>query len=175
MKGTFRLRMVGTFLVFGFAVATSLSIILSPRQHLGTKLLSLVVLLLSLFFLLQRDTFLPFLGPSAFPVGLFKQDVAPEGANIKKTIPISAKDGDRVIYWGAMPGDTVIATPWDAYKSFENAGIATVKNGEVTMRFHCPTRYKVPYGKTLDRHVHYRVCCQITGMLGRVETTSVNC
>lgn len=171
----FKIKMIGNFLVLAFAVITSIYTVVASRIQLAPKLFSLLVLVLALFLLFQRDTYLPFLGPAAFPVGLLKEDMVPKGANVEVKIPIEAKDGDRVLYWGAMPGNTVVATPWAAYGKYENSGIATVKDGHVVLRFHCPTKYKVPYGKTLDRHVHYRVCCEPTGMLGRVETTQVNC
>lgn len=170
-----KLRMVGFFVVLAYAVISSLLLILVSKVSLGVKLVCLPVLLLSVFFSFQRDTYLPFLGNAAFPVSLLKADAAPPGANVEVTLPLDAKDGDRVLYWGAMPGNSVVPNPWDAYGQYENAGIATVKGGKVTLRFHCPTKYQVPYGKTLERHVHFRVCCPKTGMLGRVETANVNC
>ncbi len=109
------------------------------------------------------------------PPSALKDTLVPEGADKEVTIPISAPDGTKVIYWGAMPAKTVINTPWAAYGDYPNTGVATVKDGHVTFRFQCPARYNVPSGMTLHRHIHYRTCCEKKAMLSSIETVYVKC
>lgn len=171
----FKIKMITSILVLSFAMVSSLAVILGDSYALSLRFVAMVVFLAATFLMFQRDTHLAFLGPVALPTSILKDNYAPSGANVEVKIPVEGKDGDRVIYWGAKPGNTVIADPMEAYGNFENAGIAVVKNGEAVLKFHCPTKYRVPFGKTLERHVHIRKCCIMTGMLGRVETIQVNC
>lgn len=170
-----KLKMLTGIFVLLFAIIASSLIIFDRRYPLFGKLVAVFALLGALFMITQRDTHLPFLGMTALPPFLLKPDFAPAGANIEAKVRMDGKDGNRIIYWGAKPSKATVPNPWDAYGDYTNAGIATVKNGEVVLRFYCPSKYTVPYGKTLDRHIHFRRCCDITGMLGRVETMNVDC
>lgn len=171
----FKAKMITSILVLSFAMVAALAIIVGKTYSFALRFVALVAFLAATFLMFQRDTHLPFLGPSAFPVSVLKDAHTPPGANVEVKIPIDGNDGDKIIYWGAKPGDGVVANPMEAYGNFENAGIAIVKNKEAVLKFHCPSKYRIPYGKTLDRHVHFRKCCEITGMIGRIETVQVNC
>lgn len=171
-----RINMYFGLFVLAFTIVAATNIVFGRRQGMVTKLVALLAGLAAFFKIMQRDTHLPFLGRAAIPATALKDDFVPAGANVKVEVVLqNAKDGDKVIYWGANPGNEVASSPWKAYGEYENTGIATVKNGRAVLMFMCPTRYTVPFGKTLDRHVHYRLCCEVTGMLGRVETAKVNC
>lgn len=168
-----KLHMLGMFIVLTFTVVSAFVVMLG-KFHPAMKGWAIVSILFALFLFVQRDTYLPFLGHAAVPASLLKEASIPDGANVSVQIPVDAPDGTKLIYWGAKPSDVVYPTPWDAYDSFTNAGVTLVKNGAVTIRFHCPSKYRIPSGRTLNRHVHYRVAGE-NGMVGPVQTKYVNC
>ena len=86
-------------------------------------------------------------------------------------------DGVKVIYWASNSTGKLIDNPQEAYKNFNNAGIALVKEGKATIRIFCPDKYNVQkiMKKTLDKHFHYRVVCNKTGFVGPVQTFFVDC
>jgi hypothetical protein len=95
-------------------------------------------------------------------------------------VKFDAPDGTRIIYWGALASPIpsgVYPNPYTAYGNFSNAGVATIKQGEAVIRFHCPGQYKVGriVERKLKRHIHYRLCCGKAGLLGPVQTLWVNC
>lgn len=171
-----KLSMMANVIVLLFAASAAVRLMFMARTGLVMSLVGLVVFLGALFLLTQRDTYLPFLGRAAFPMTAIVSELVPKNADTTITIEVpSGKPGDRIIYWGARPNQRVMRDPWSAYGNWENTGVAVVdKNGFATLRFHCPGRYNVSWGKTLVKHLHYRVCCQ-QGMLGRVETIEVSC
>jgi hypothetical protein len=140
------------------------------------KVVFFIALLTVLYLGLQRDTYLPFLGETVLPPTLLKADAVPENANTQAVIDIHwAKDGTKVLYWAASPAKEVVSTPQQAYGSFSNAGIATLKDGKAILKFECPSKYNVgAFEKTLNKHVHYRIVKE-NGMLGRVKTAWVEC
>lgn len=139
------------------------------------RFFSLIVLIMTLWISFRRDTYLPFLGPAAFPKSLIPGDFAPVNSNTEITVPFEAADGTRVIYWGALASGEVSPNPKDAYGDYSNAGVATVKDKKALIRFHCPGEYYVPMGRKLKRHIHYRFCCVKSGLLGPVRTIWVKC
>ena len=170
-----RMNILAHVLTLTFVVIMGIYLMVQDRFGFGVKLYALLVTVLALYLLLQRDLYLPFLGASAFPLGVVKSDMAPNGANVSYTLDFDAKDeGKHVIYWGSKPSQNVFPNPWDAYEDFSNAGVATIQNGKATVKFFCPSKYQVPWGKTLDRHIHYRVCCE-KGMMSPVKTKYIKC
>lgn len=115
----------------------------------------------------RRDTFLPFLGEMAFPKGVLKPTV-PEGANGSVKVAIDAPDGTPVVYWGAEPNVKAFPNPVDAYKGYQNAGVALVNKGLVEFRFRYPASYYIPYGSEIKEHVHFRVMKD--GIISNVKT-----
>ena len=168
-----KLRMIGMAIILAFVVASSFILMLG-KYHPVLKGWAFVSLPLALFLFFQRDTYLPFLGQAALPASLLKEVTVPDNANVTVNLPMEAPNGTKVVYWGAMPSEVVYPTPWDAYGAFPNAGVTVVKNGIAVVRFHCPSKYKIPTGRTLNRHIHYRVMGE-NGMLGSVETKYVQC
>jgi hypothetical protein len=170
------LYMLVIFLVLLYAMYCGFMCGMNARESIFMRFVSLVVFVMATFLFLQRDTYLPFLGPAAVPSSLFKGVSVPPGSNVETDVVINAPDGTRVLYWGAEPktGDEVKPDPVTAYGTFKNVGIAVVEKGKVRFRFFCPVKYQVPWGKTLDRHIHYRLVSE-KSMLGRVETVYVNC
>lgn len=170
-----KINMLALVLTLTFVLIMGIYLMVQDRFGFGVKLYALLVTVLALYLLLQRDMYLPFLGASAFPLGVVKNEVSPNGANVSYTLEFDAKDeGKRVIYWGSKPSQQVVPNPWDAYQDFSNAGVSIIQNGKAVVKFFCPSKYQVPWGKTLNRHIHYRVCCE-GGLMGPVKTQFITC
>lgn len=124
----------------------------------------------ALAIMFDRDTYLPFLGPTVIPCASVP-DRTPPGAT--KIVTVSAPPGSKVLFWAAEPemeGLREIQTWKEAYAGYENAGVATAdNNGHATLRVREPQGYVVPFKGRLDPHIHFRIC-ESSGMLGRVKT-----
>jgi uncharacterized membrane protein YuzA (DUF378 family) len=140
---------------------------------LGTLLYGLIGLS-ALLIMFDRDTYLPFLGPTVMPCGAL-QDREPPGAT--KEIRVSVVPHRKIIYWAAEPANENLKTisSWqEAYQKYENAGVTTSDGtGQATLRIRAPRSYQVPTGGVLDPHIHYRVC-EEAGWMGRIYTVPVN-
>lgn len=120
----------------------------------------------ALLHIFSRNYYLPFLGDTAFPCGSMVEKV-PVNANTQVKIQVAPKT--NVIYWATETHDDVVQNPWLAYDEFSNAGVVRSDvNGVAVLKFRKPSGYKVG-SKTLEPHVHYRVC-QHPGMLGAIQT-----
>ena len=118
----------------------------------------------------RRDTYLPFLGDTVVPTGLL-QESSPSDATWKVTVATNMPN-KKILYWASEP-DGSKKTPWGAYKSYANSGVAMSNDkGVVEMTVRKPIGYYTPWGKWLKPHIHYRVQ-KTNGMLGRVETVFV--
>lgn len=120
--------------------------------------------------MLQRTTYLPFLGPTVLPGSVLLSRRTPKNATVIVDIPSSAS---KIVYWASEPCSNVKPTPWAAYKDFDNSGVVDVENGVAEVHLRCPGRY-VAKGKVLPRHVHYREVVG-DGMMGPVKTVGVIC
>lgn len=123
-----------------------------------------------LYFILQRDYYLPFLGESVMPCAVL-QDRTPSGADREVTVQVPP--GSKVLYWAAEPSneDLKQINDWKmAYDKFENVGVTTADDsGVATLRVRTPQPYTVPFKGRIESHIHYRIC-QPQGMIGRVNT-----
>jgi hypothetical protein len=127
----------------------------------------------ALFLLMQKTTYLPFLGETILPPSVLKL-AAPTEATFDVTVKVPGR-ATHVIYWAAGPATTIIPNPTDAYAGFTNAGVVPVINGTATLPVMCPAAYKVPMKSTpLDKHVHYRAVFP-EGILGDVNTENILC
>jgi len=158
--------------------ATVVLAALGPRLLLApwAKAVTLAALVAVLLAAPSKATWLPFLGPAAFPASLLAAGAAPEGATLSLRVP--APPGTRAVaYWAAGDaGAGGAATPWLAYADFSNAGVALPgADGRATLRLRCPGTYAVP-GRPgrLPRHVHYRTL-DARGMASEVHTARVAC
>lgn len=177
-----RLRMGAQLLVLLFAIFASVRALLTPEAGAMGRAVAALALAAALGLMLSRDTYLPFLGLSALPPAALVSERVPEKADIEIALALpEVAEGSRVIYWGAGPETApgaVVADPWTAYADYANTGVAVVRDGLAKLRFQCPSQYKVGgrfLKRTLERHLHYRVCCAKTGLLGPVETKYVTC
>jgi uncharacterized membrane protein YuzA (DUF378 family) len=144
----------------------------------GEGLLSSVIFTLigfaGLYFLLQRDYYLPFLGETVMPCSVL-EDRTPPGAD--REVAIKVAPGAKVLYWAAEPSneDLKNINDWkDAYAKFDNVGVTTADDaGNVVLKVRTPQPYTVPFKGRIEPHVHYRVC-EPRGMIGRVNTVFVS-
>jgi uncharacterized membrane protein YuzA (DUF378 family) len=132
----------------------------------------MLVALSAVFLLFRRDTYLPFLGKSAFPCGALAEKI-PDKADTTVQVQ-NVKPGSNVVFWAAEPSDKVINHPLQAYDRWANSGVTrSDEAGVATLHVRRPGQYKVPpFGRTLPIHVHYRVCYK-NGMLGPVKTVII--
>jgi uncharacterized membrane protein YuzA (DUF378 family) len=141
------------------------------RKLLGRAVL-IVIGLAAVAVLFDRDTYLPFLGPTLVPCSVLK-DRTPSGAT--RSVQVTVRPGAKVLYWAAEPTgaseDLKKMNDWKrAYANYENAGVATAnEQGIATLRVREPQPYWVPMKGALQHHVHYRVCGE-AGWMERVQT-----
>lgn len=161
-----RARMVASFLVVASAVAHALA---PSVKIFGRRTLALAGAIAAVGLAAQRDFWLGFLGPAAFPAKVLAESVPRDAtATVRVDVPRGA---DTVVYWAA--GADSATGPRAAYASGTNAGVARAAQGKAVLRVRCPGRYAV-LGRPLDAHVHYRVVAS-NGMLGPVRTARVEC
>jgi len=134
------------------------------------KIIYIIVALAAVKMMFNRNTWLPFLGFSAFP----SQSFVPNKKNSMgdTIIKVNVKPNTRIAYWAALPKQTQ-ETPYvdDAYGKFENSGVVMSDNNGVAELLILPgSEYTIPSGKVIDRHIHYRELDLPAGMMGRIET-----
>jgi uncharacterized membrane protein YuzA (DUF378 family) len=145
------------------------------RAIFGAGLISdciyILVGLAAVTIMCDRDTYLPFLGPTVVPCSVL-QDRVPPGAT--KEVKIIVKPNAKVIYWAAEPANEKLkdVQSWkDAYQHFENAGVVTAtQEGVAILKVRPPQAYNVPIRGKLEHHVHYRLCDE-DGWMSHVYTT----
>ena len=127
----------------------------------------------TLYVMFDRDTYLPFLGPTHAPCGALEPRT-PTGANREIALTITPRT--KVLYWAsepAMEGLKNIPSWRGAYLGYDNTGIAVSDDtGRVVLRVRTPQQYRVPLHGLLEPHVHYRIC-EESGWMGRVMTVPV--
>lgn len=117
----------------------------------------------TLWLMTCRTTWLPFLGPSAFPIGILKPR-APHGHTVTASVT-APHDAIKAVFWASEKHST---NPFDAYGAYTNAGVAEVVDGTAILRVRKPFPYEV-HGKTIAPHIHYRWVSK-TGMLSGIRT-----
>jgi len=157
-----------------FALYEAIVIIMNDKlNNISLKVFAVIIILSVMYIGMQRNVYLPFLGPSVLPASLLKSDFALNNASRYYKVPMKDKDGLKVVYWASKPSDKIISNPWKAYEDFENAGISTIQRGHAMMYVDCPSSYRVR-GRVLSPHIHYRIVYP-NGILGEVKTVFVNC
>jgi uncharacterized membrane protein YuzA (DUF378 family) len=149
-----------------------------PNKHrILLRIIYIICGLASVYLLVFSSsyTFLPFLNKTVLPPSLL---LLSEQANTNAKIRVHAPGAIKVAYWAAQQDvKKIIDDPYKAYGTYENVGVAAVKDEYALLKLKCPSKYKV--GKTkveLPRHVHYRMI-YANGVLSEVKTVSVekNC
>lgn len=129
-----------------------------------------IIAMSGLILMVQTTTWLPFLGPCAFPTkGLINNKVNSLGTKI---IKVNVKPNTRVAYWASLPiVDNVVPDVEDAYSDFSNSGVVTSdSNGVAELSIAPGSPYIVPFGKKISKHVHYRELDARLGMMGELKT-----
>jgi hypothetical protein len=170
----FKLEIITHVLVLLYAVYFSFKHMMADNDKIIKKMFAFFVFISCIWLISRRDTYLPFLGYAVLPPSAIKDSVVIENANVEVKVPIDAKDGTRIIFWGAKPSNEVKPNPAAAYNDYSNLGITKVLNGEAVIRFNCPSRYKVGPGYRLDRHIHYRLVLD-NGLMSPIQTKKVTC
>lgn len=125
----------------------------------------------AVYFLTSRDFYLPFLGETVFPCEPLAERI-PDDADTSITIKVTPNS--NVVYWASESGkDDIVDNPWLAYSKYTNSGvIRSNDDGSVTLKVRKPAPYKIPSGRVLPPHIHYRVC-KPKGLLSRIETVNL--
>ena len=134
------------------------------------RVLYVVIGLSALAIAFDRDTYLPFLGPTVVPCALIPETI-PKGADT--TIEVVVAPGAKVLYWAAEPSTDGLKkiTDWrGAYLEYMNAGATKAdSDGTAVLLVRNPQPYTVPWKGRLEPHVHFRVCGE-NGLMGRIQT-----
>ena len=138
------------------------------------RILYIIVGIGSIFFLFQRDVYLPFLGETLLPDTALVERT-PQNAN--EQVTVKTRPGGKVLYWAAEPNPNQghDVPSWnEAYDTYQNSGVAVAgSDGVAILRIRGPPQsYKVPMKGELQPHVHFRVS-NGNGFFGRVQTLFV--
>lgn len=135
------------------------------------RLISLLIGVSALFFIFNRDYYLPFLGHAVIPIGPKKPSEKLNKIRLSNLPPKTT-----VIAWGSQNSNKIYDNPFDAYGSYANTDIVqTNDKGEVIVELPCPSEYYVnKFGimkQKLDRHIHYRYeLPKYKGLFSRIYT-----
>lgn len=142
--------------------------------------LHLIMAIVVIYYLFNRDFYLPFLGETVIPI----KDIN----NIARSDDIlnfkiqNLPPNKRMIYWASKSSNEVIENPIEAYKGYTNSGITkTDSNGNASIEISCPSDYYVKSfgmgtGKKIRQHIHYRIeSDKFPGMFSSVKTHYVKC
>lgn len=138
--------------------------------------LHLIMAIVVIYYLFNRDFYLPFLGETVIPVKNIN-NIEDGVLNFKiQNLP----PNKRIIYWASKSSNQVIGNPIDAYKGYTNSGITkTDSNGNAMIEISCPSDYVVQsFGmdKKIRQHIHYRIeSDKFPGLFSSVKTHYVKC
>ncbi len=139
-------------------------------KSIATRVVYCLVGLSALTIMFHRDTYLPFLGETAFPCSVIPEQI-PEGADSQ--VQVKVNPGAKVVYWAAEPDTEGMKKLQDwrkAYLKFMNVGVVKAdQHGVATLMVRNPQPYTVPWMGRLEPHVHFRECGE-NGMMGRINT-----
>ena len=132
---------------------------------------------IALYYLFNRDFYLPFLGPAVIPIAKKDQQWQENMINVNLN---NLPPNTNVIYWASQKSEGTFTDPIIAYKDYSNSGIATSDQlGNVNIKIVCPSPYYVSkFGikkKLLNRHVHYRYeLPDYKGIYSSVQTKNID-
>lgn len=143
-----------------------------------SNLFNIGIAIVALYYLFNRDFYLPFLGPTVIPVVKSSQDTEKEdmiSVELNNLPP-----NTNVIYWASLKSEKAFEDPILAYRDYSNSGIArSDKTGNATLKIICPAPYYIiKFGikeKLLQRHIHYRYeLPNYRGIYSRVYTKYID-
>ena len=127
-----------------------------------------ILIALAAFKLMNRDTYLPFLGKTVMPTAVIPLK---ENKNQQDTITIKVQPNSKVIYWAAKKLNNDNHIVWDAYDDYSNSGVVmSDSSGVAKLKLQKGSGYLVPWGnKKIPPHLHYRYELK-PGKFSRIET-----
>ena len=134
------------------------------------KVLSILIVIAALVLMMDKKTWLPFLGETVLPGSLIplKQGVG------NTIVDVTVAPNTRVAYWASIDNgmkDAALPKVKDAYADYSNSGVVmSDSNGNAKLRLDAGTAYIVPRNAVIKRHVHYRELDKEYGMVGPVRT-----
>jgi uncharacterized membrane protein YuzA (DUF378 family) len=139
-----------------FVAALNINLFSFIQNEFIVRIISLLIGLSALYFLFNRDYYLPFLGPAVIPVGTKKPT-----ENLTKIALTGLPPKTTIMAWGSQNGKDTFDNPFDAYGSYANTELTkSDENGNAIVQLSCPSEYYVnKFGimkQKLDRHIHYR-------------------
>jgi len=150
----------------------------SGSNELVERIIYIIVALSTVYIMLHRKTYLPFLDITIVPVSKFLSESKQKDFELE--IVIDANGGEKVIYWAANKSELSekenikVSDHNKGYGNFENSGVSIVdKDGKAKLYVKCPQQYYVKFNKILPKHVHYRIVTK--GKLGEVKTINLSC
>ena len=152
-------------------VLQSILVVFSKKYAWWLKLNALIWMGIVVYLGLNRTIFLPFLGPTVFPYTVLKA-MQPIKANNAMRLSVD-ESAMYAVYWAAAETG-LSGSPKQAYKNYENAGVAVVREGVAELSLACPVAYSVPIKGELPKHVHYRLVYR-DGWMGPVENVPITC
>lgn len=130
------------------------------------KAIYILVALCGISLAYRRTTWLPFLGKTILPGNLVTKQT-PAKAN--KKILIKVRPNAKVAYWAATGKDKKDQGVFDAYNNHSNSGVVIADNkGNAELPIIEGEGYRIPTGKRIPRHIHYRIIGN--SMMDRVRT-----
>jgi hypothetical protein len=121
----------------------------------------------TIIFLMNKHSWLPFLGSSVLPNELVPLKTI--DGNTKITISVSPNT--KVAYWSAKPTEKQLPNVQEAYDDYSNSGVViSDADGKAVLIFNKGSGYTVPSGRFIESHVHYRELGNEWGMMGPVQT-----
>ncbi len=154
---------------FGYNIVKMLSDFINKQFNSSIPIDNIIYLIVGVCGLMlatRRNSWLPFLGKTVLPNSLIQLKTP---ANVNKKVQIKVKPNTKVIYWAASGKDNKQDYKM-AYGDYSNSGVVmSDSNGNAELLFAEGSGYKVPTGKTLSKHVHYRVV-HSDAMIGQINT-----
>lgn len=133
------------------------------------KIIYIGVAISAIWLASKQTTWLPFLGYSVMPGSVVPLS-KPTGAN--KKINIKTKPNAKIVYWASKNSDEK-ADVVDAYGNYSNAGVVMADaEGNAVAEIVEGAGYVVPTGKSISRHIHFRIIGSSNGIMGKVMTAN---
>jgi uncharacterized membrane protein YuzA (DUF378 family) len=132
------------------------------------KIIYIVVALCAVSLAVRRNTWLPFLGRSVLPGNLVTLQTP---AKADKKVKVKVNPKAKVAYWAALGKDKKEQDVFDAYGDYTNSGVVVAdEKGYAELPIIEGGSYKIPSGKKLPRHIHYRIIGN--SMMGCIQTVN---
>lgn len=162
--------------------------ILQHSAPWSARIACFIVGVLAIYVILDRETYLPFLGEAVIPSTLINGDSNNVDIGKSKNVLVKLRNlppSTKLIYWGARPAktDSSEVKYWkDAYGAYENSGVViTSADGMASFSISCPQSYYVRvlglFQKQIPAHIHFRYVLPGSSgtMLSEVKTVPILC